>query len=509
MNNNARRNARCFSALQIVTILMQLAAGCAALSIYHHLSRDYFVPWQEFFLSLKLAWPPIIIAALSYVILMVTGKHFSEAGKAFIHYLRNSFFQSRRQMLLACVVGFVLCGAAVVVIRHVTPPSYDKVVRGLLGGESDDYQLVTQSSEKIRALNPGYGDMLRVVTDVFRARAKTNFAGMPAKARMFIRSLSAMDEWQGHPLHMHALAEAYSIAAQTAAAPSAFGAVESGVVSNFFAQSVELYTQVAESRSPLTTELLRFSAILNIGNQYYYQGQYERAVTQWRKANQSPNTSAWGNIVAGLVKTKDFQSAIDEAEGAKEWAEDSGKALLEPSSYSSIPANATMACWHVGRTMLALDFARDALAVMDDELNQVNFAYALLLAQGENDAIRYLRTVSTPISMANQSSWVREGARGYGHQLIWAIADTNAPSGLKVARLSAFLREAYTDEELALSTPEDVRAAVERVLSKKDDAGLCADLLAIPETVERITALYQSDLSGPVLFDSRETDGSE
>lgn len=469
-------------ALQVATLLLQMTAMVAALLLYRHYTDDWFVPLPDYLLSLKPAVPAVATLFASYIAMIVTGQPLTGAGKALLAFARNVFFQSVRLMLVCATACACVVALAAIVVLNVTPPAYERVVTELLGGESDRHENIGRTVTKLRPVNPELADLFSLAHEVFRTRAQVNFEGVQPRAQILYRALEARKEWRTHPLALHALGEAYSLAGAAARA------VDHARATKFLDQSRSCYAAVAMSGSPLATELLRASARNNIGNQFWYEGRWGDAAAAWRTANSRTNLSSWGNLISAYVAMGSNGMAVAEAEGARAWAERSGKALLEATAYSSIPANAAVASWMMDDAQRGLEFAREAMAVNDDTMNRLNYAFGLLAAGDTNACVSFLRRQFAPVDPPSLPSWFERSAEDYGAQLIFALAEPGASRLTQVARLSAFLREQRTTAEIALLAETGATDLVALVHAKGQIGGdhLCGDLLATPPGQERL-----------------------
>jgi len=327
--------------LQAATILALIALVPLMALLVRHFTDDYFVPAGSYLQSIKIAAPPVVLFAATYALSFFTGTPVSDIPKTVLASVRNVYFQSSA-WLVATIVAAVGFGVALVVVdRTVTPPSYMSLVRLILSGGSDDLALARETVDAIRRSNPPMAAELGKVVEVFRERSQVNGGGRSLsgdRARTFVRSLEADAPawWHDHLLRNHALAEAnllYGQAVQRAAS-AASGEPASG--RNLpFERAVELYRSVAAYPGSLAPAQLRISAQNNLGNAYYYMGQYQLALDAWTRANSEAsgrtNLNSWGNIIAALVLLDRPSDAIAEGERARLWAERTGRLSWTPS----------------------------------------------------------------------------------------------------------------------------------------------------------------------------------
>jgi tetratricopeptide (TPR) repeat protein len=471
-----------------ITILLSVAL------LYRHLTFTIFQPAWKFLLSENLAIPPILVTAAGYLILFLSGREIGKSTETMIRTIRTTLLQSLGWLcILIAILGLCLALTSLVLIRS-TPPEYDRLVSQLLEGESDDFKVVTSTIDRIRSINANFADQLSLVVQVFATRAKLNFTGVlpdsTAPARILVRALEthSSDSWKNHPLRWHALGEAYSLYAQVSEhALTGMGSNSGPRPEELRSKSISLYMQVASTNSPLATLQLKRSALHNIGNQFLYGKDYEKAYEAWANANQQHRSlSTYGNLLAVLVLKGEYDRAIFISKEAKEWAQGTGRAVLQPSQYAGIPVSTGFAFWLKEDFKAALNEFAEAVSLIDDALNRLNYSYALILSNDAVRAVDYMRRFVQPINESNQSELVLKAtAEQRCAYLLWALAEPLAPTSLNSARLNAFLGRSMTRDELAhtkLAELTNLRQEVYQQL--KTGSRFCGDFSIIPATAK-------------------------
>lgn len=369
--------------------------------------------------------------------------------------------------------------------RFYPPYHFEQFVEHLLTGQSDDLSearnLLQEITSESRELGRGFEDAL----EVFELRHRLNMRGEepdPAVIRQLQRALEGTlsPAWKEHPLRYHALGELYSIYAQSSRARIRSSRIPPSI-RDMGELSVSWYAKVETSASQFVSQRLRQSAILNSGNVYYYLRDFEKAVEIWRRANSPPNTSAWGNLIAGLIQSGRTAEAITEALEAITWSRKSGKSTVEPSQYSSILSHLAFAYWMEEKGDLALDYAEEALAVQTDLWNEVNFAFALWMAGEPSRCVAHLRRFFEPLSANNQAAVVAERESDARAYFVWFLADADGNPPVQAARLFATMTVKAQAAELEAHGHESVGKLIETAEEhlKRED-GMCSSFLQIP-----------------------------
>ncbi|MBV8189340.1 MAG: tetratricopeptide repeat protein [Alphaproteobacteria bacterium] len=454
--------------LQLSTLIAFAIVTVTSILLLHHETEDYFTPLSSYLASIKLAIPPAAIFLGTYVIAFVTGVALADVPRTVISFARNRFFQSWRMMIATLVISSAFVVYCAWTLLRSTPPAYEKMANLLLGGSSDDLTIVRDKIASIRVADPEFAARLTKVVEVFAERNAVN-AGKRTlsgeRARILVRALEADSEgdWGRHPLRLHALAEAYSMFGQSAQQNAGFVTLPAmeGITSPF-AKAIDLYKQVSTSTSPLATDALRMSALMNSGNAYYYKHDYGGALETWRTAisfSGHPNLSPWSNVIAALVLLDRPQEAIKEGEAARVWAEQSGKALIETYPYAGVLEATAFAKMQLGDSDGALADMATANALRDDALTQQNFALALIVSKRYEDAQEVLRKIAPPLD----AQAIPDSKIARCVYLIWALATPNGSPSVRAANFAAFLGEHRSAQELSSTTSEGLRQLMRQV----------------------------------------------
>jgi tetratricopeptide (TPR) repeat protein len=454
--------------LQLSTLIAFAIVTVISILLLHHETEDYFTPLSSYLASIKVAVPPAAIFLGTYVIAFVTGVALADVPRTVISFARNRFFQSKRMMITTLVISSAFVGCSAWTLLRSTPPAYEKMVNLLLGGSSDDLTIVRDKIAAIRASDPELAARLTKVVEVFAERNAVN-AGKRTlsgeRARILVRALEADSEgdWGANPLRIHALAEAYSMFGQSAQENAGLVSLPVvGGVTSPFGKAIELYRQVSSSASPLATDALRMSALMNSGNASYYKHDYSGALDTWRAANSidgHPNLGPWSNVVAALVLLDRPQEAIKEGEAARVWAERSGKALVETYPYAGVLEAMAFARMQLGDYGGALSDLATANALRDDALTQQNFALALIVSKRYADAQRILRKIGPPLDVKAMP----DGKIARCVYLIWALAMPDGPPSDRAANFAAFLGEHRSPQELSATTSDELQRLMSQV----------------------------------------------
>jgi len=489
----AWRLRRYFSTLAVLQVLslacLPLLVGAIAILLRHQ-TDDVFLPVWDYIFSFRIAFPPAIIFVLGYLLAFVTGVHLSETPKVVIRFFRNQYLQSSRFMLIGIGATSTFSAYILWFTSSYPPPQYERLVTTILRGESDDFLDARKAIAEAKGKNPALGEKFSLAMDAFVERARVNLQGgqvNTTRARLLVRALSDESDvdWTRHSFRKHALAESYSLLATAVknseaetSRPEVFGNLSSDAL---FKQSIELYSEVARTSSALTIPLMRVSALNNLGNVYYYLGDTTAALSAWQEANSDRlgyrNTSTWGNIIAALVILRRFDDAISEGEKAREWAERNGKALKETSQFVGIVTNTAFARLAKGHTEEALSDFQFANALQADADTLLNLALGYVLLNDPGKAQAVLRRVAPPVDRIGQAKAATSSTEIRCAQLLWFLADPQAPPPDKAARLYTFLGETWSPTELAKQSDADVLALRRKVAeSLASFPGNCSSL---------------------------------
>jgi tetratricopeptide (TPR) repeat protein len=476
------------SALQIASMLCSVLLTIALLSLYHHLTDNYFTPLPSYIRSINLALPPLAAISLTYALTFLIGEKVSDTPKLVIRFLRNTFFQSRRAMSAFIALTFLVSFASWYYIDHNTPPYYDNLIAKLLGGEQDRQQLIGKEIKSIAEKNPEFAKELQLAVDVFSLRSKWNFSNKAANTtepRILVRALEANNmshSWEVHPLRKHALGEAYSMWAQ--AAFSSRFSIDTNDWKSLQKKSIAAYKEVIESKSPLATPLMRSSAINNTGNAYLYLGDLDQATAYYGLAlRENKNLSTAGNLIAALILLNKTKEAERLGEEMIEWGDTTGKATTEGSSYSGVVGNTALAYMIDGDAEKGARLMLEAYDLEGDDLNALNLAAALRIS-GRAEQASDLMTQHFKYAQLEPEKQAERVSEKYNqcYYLVAAAFAGQADILLRATYLYTYLGEPRTLSQLKKETAASLKAVTDRVeKAVLKDAGSCKDLLLIPK----------------------------
>lgn len=475
--------------LQIVTFMALVTLVTASVRFYHHQTPDSFLPFGTYLLSLRLAVPPVVGLFSSYFLLFMGGVTLADAPKRVMSFLRNVFFQVRWMMLASCTAALSLSAAIFVHTEATPPPAYEQIVKQLLGGESDNGEIVAGQIKRLRDQGIRFGDQLDLVSRVFTERRKRNFDAKLVDGttpRILVRALDSNHNdasWQSHPLRWHALGEAYSMWAQ-AAQSSVISGSDSQEWKSLRDHALKWYEKVAQAKEWRATELLKLSAEQNAGNVLYYTGNLEKAAETYEKVlQQNRNLSTAGNLMACYLTMNPPRVAEAESLGTntREWAMAEGKGVLEASPYSSLLSTLAFAKLMQGKLPEGRGYLVEAYDVVPDVINSYNLATALILEGRGVDALRVLDRLKRPrISAESQLKHATDMEEPL-YYLIRGLALPSEDLENRVAHFLCYLERPTVAGDIRGVTAEGCHGLLADSLNKvKNSPGPEASLLLIP-----------------------------
>jgi tetratricopeptide (TPR) repeat protein len=449
-------------------------------------------PFWDYLASVRLAVPPILLLFFSYILVFIGGTRLGEAPKVIITFLKSQFFQSTRMMIASCLFLIGVSLGIIVFTASVPPPAYAQFVTTLLGGEADRYTLVKNQLEKIETQNAVLGQGFRIAVRVFEERSKRNFNHAVLDTtipRIFVRSLEAAQDnsWTNHPIRFLALAEAYSMWAQ-AEKSSPLRKDTDTRWRNLLENSLRLNGIVANTRGRGMHPLLKFSAINNSGNAQYYVGNFQEAQIQYQAALAlNRNLTSAGNLIAVLIVQNCLDQALHVTEDTRQWAFDTGKALMEPSQFASVLVNGSFAHMIKGDFFAVCEYLREAYALESDNLNALNLAVAAVLAGDRSTADIVLKHFMYPaLELPDQARRVREDYDAC-YYLVKALLISDQDTSLAAAHYYTYMKIARTERQLSEVTASElanIKAVAFDYLS--EDSTSCRDLALIPALRDRL-----------------------
>ena len=481
------------TSLQLAVTIAFVFAVVGLVRLFHHQTEDYVVPFLEYLTSIRLAVPPLLALLVSYTIVFVSGVNLGDAPRIVIRYLRNRFFQTPRSMLVVSILLFSLFAGVSWYTSTVPPPHYISLVNLFLGAEQDRQTLISEKLNELEAKNTELASRFRLASDVFLERSQRNFTNVKHNTttpRILVRALEANvsdSAWKGHPLRQLALAEAYSMWAQ-AARSYPFRRQEDDNWKQLLEKSLELNEEVAESNSQFMTPLIRYSALNNSGNALLYLDDWKGALDFYELVQQeNPNLSTAGNLIAIHILLGDIEQAVETGLDAREWEMDTGKALTEGSSYSSVLVNTAFARLVLEDYDAATELAVEAYDLESDEHNALTLGLTFLLSGDKGNALRVLQEFKyEELRASSQTARVQDEYNRCFYLVCGLIADDD--SYLEIAvHYYTYLGEAPGEERLRASDVSSVQILRARVLKAlKIDPSACGYLAQIPEVAKRL-----------------------
>lgn len=481
--------------LQLTVIVATIALIVCSVRLYHHQSHEAFVPFYSYLTSVRLAIPPILVLFVSYLMVFIGGKNFSDAPKIVIHFLRDKFFQSRAIMYGSSLAFIFTTLSILIYTESRPPPKYVDFVKVLLGGEADRHTLVQGKLDTIKQQNPTLAANLRVAAKVFEERSDRNFRHVfndSTTPRILVRSLEANinnDEWKNHPIRLLALAEAYSMWAQ-AERSSPLGSGPGARWTNLLDKAMDLNNRAFNSDGPDMHLLIKYSALNNSGNAQLYVGNLEEAEKYYKNALAlNKSLASYGNLIALQVLQGKINDAISLSESTRQWAYDNGKAITEGSQFSSVLVNAAYAHMFEGNFGQATELLKEAYAMENDDLNALNLSLSSFLNGDTATGNQVLDRFKYPeLSISYQKERVKEDYNPCFY-FIKAISIPDSEIFNAAAHYYTYLGIARTEDQLMEMSLDSFRKLKNAVFQRlANDPTPCRHLSLIPEVRQRLAS---------------------
>ncbi|WP_310452743.1 hypothetical protein [Sulfuritalea sp.] len=441
------------TAWQLATLLAGAGALVCVLLLYRHQTDLALVEVWDFLGSVQIGVPPLAALLATYTWAFLSGNKLADAPRDLLRWLRNVALQERHTMLAILVASAMLASITTWRLARVAPPAYVALTAQLLGGENDDHEILAQRTKQIKERNPKFAARLELLRQVFAERRKwNNDEGRPNTTvpRLLIRAMENDNDpaWAAHPLKWHGLGEAFSMFVQAAAS----SAGESNqLLDEMRAESLAHYQRVIDTDDPRATPLMRASAENNLGNVYFYAGQFEAAVDQYRRSfGREPSIEAQANRVAALVMLGRSGEAIQAGEEVIAWALASGRATDKINGYVGLLSNLGFARMIAGDGDKAATAMREAFDLQPDALARQNLALALVAAGRSDDALTVLEvdTAAPAVTAKSELEIVAKFGGGSCSYLIRALAQAKMRTADEAANLAAYLRRPRAAAEL-------------------------------------------------------------
>lgn len=230
------------------------------------------------------------------------------------------------------------------------------------------------------------------------------------------------------------------------------------------------------------TSLMRVSAEQNIGNTYYYAGNFQRALDTY--AGLSEKAKSLGidaNRVAALVQLGRFDDAVKFGNQAMQESKGGTELLTEIREYVSLATNTGFTKLILNRNAEARDDLQEAYDILPDAMARQNLALAIDAAGDPDAALALLAEDTDAPIVTGDSEFDVVSKRGGGNctYLIRAAAlsRTNGDPAEVAANLAAYARQAQPKDRLA-SDIAAWRAVASHALSR--DVRPCGNLKFLP-----------------------------
>lgn len=314
----------------------------------------------------RLTVPALIASALALIGVFVDISDYSKQFRAWIAKL----IEKTRFPYFAAISAILALLMVYILWASVTPTKWSRFINeDFLGGERDAYHSASVTIDtQIKPIDASTADAMGECLSIFQLRARKNLTDSPDDEASLKSTLLRLEQTTAHdnivePLLLYSTAEGYSLLAQM-----------TGNIAYYDTARVQ-YRRFLDRKDRTITSQWRRSGAQNIGNIYYYEGDYVLAIQTWSNLPENPSTD--GNIAAALVQNGDFAQAIV-------WA-DKGLTHKEPEFAqlrASLTENKMIALMCQGKAGAAIDlfnsseFAGRAAAVSIE--GTVCLAYLLM-----------------------------------------------------------------------------------------------------------------------------------
>lgn len=485
------------SGLQIVSFLSLVALVLVIARLIHHQTENALAPFLTYLSSIEIAFPPLLILAVTYGMAFLSGKALSDVPGAVVSFFRNKYFQSSPMMIWSATLIVVAAFFSLKFTETNPAPAYRDLVSALLSGEIDNSEQTKKLIGSLQERNPTFAEQVALVQQVFDLRRGTNLdseTSILARARLLLRALNnASDpEWRDHPLRKHGLAEAYSLLAGEISRAGDIGE-RFGELNpiQLYREAIKHYEFVRdESPSKLATRQLLASAQNNIGNAYYYQGNPKSALIAWEKIitdfPDQRNVGTLANMVAAHIVLGELENAVLFGEEAQLWAETNGKAIQDTAHYASILINTGFA--HIGLDDMtsARPLFEFADLVQGDDNTHLNVAMIYAMQGEANRAETALRQIGSPVSYTEISETLDLAENERCSFLWWALHSDDTDPRDVAASLLVFLNERHSPLEMQkYLDPSELQTLRGRVATSLGNfPGTCASYSLFPTIVD-------------------------
>jgi tetratricopeptide (TPR) repeat protein len=479
------------SGLQLGCFIGAFALLIVSALMYRHYTDNALMQVWDFLASVKIAIPPIAVLGATYFYAFVTGEPLANAPKNIWRWLRDTALQDNSFMVSFLLLVTVICISAGVFLNTQTPPSYERLVSQLLGGENDDHEIISATLKQLKEKNQLLAKRIETVRNVFDERRKWNNENKQISAtlpRIFIRSLEAnIDDknWLNHPLRLHAAAEAHSMLAQSLSIRPE--SAKSPLVAENRDQAIRLYRAVAQSTSPWATKLMRRSAEQNIGNAYYYASDYSAALREYELVSAaSLSSGVEANRVAALIQLQRIPDAVVVGNKAISVARSKGTVLSELRDYISLVTNVGFAKLILKKPIDALENMQEAYDLLPDAMARQNLALALDASDKPDEAVSLLaEDIEAPIvTPDSELDIISKHGGGSCTYIIRATAllHLNGEPADVAANVAAYARQPQPKESLRVGLQQWRQLAMKTLVR---DPRPCSGLQLLPSVMQQ------------------------
>ncbi len=400
------------AALQLGAIISIVLIIIGTVILYHFFSEDALVELFPYIVSFKIAIPPLLAFISIYVITILFGTSPSDATKLMIRWLRNVYFQNNSMLIFTIILSFIFFGIVLIYTNTQTPSVYNNIVAKLLGGENDNMLVIKKSIQNLKEKNKLLSERLELVAYVFDERRMINtenYTFKPTLLKAYLRELTTNyntdRDWEHHPLRLHATAEVYSMLAENLFTNSSEGKIDQHI-KTYADNAIDFYTQVYSSHDPRATELLKASALNNIGNVYLYMSEFKKATESYNKLlNQHKSLATYGNIVVAYILDKDYPNAENTGELAIKWASDNNLIVKESGNYVNLLTNIGFLNLYQSKFIEAESYFKTAFEIQKDDNTRINYIISLICSDkiqeannmsigGSSDCMNFVRAIS-------------------------------------------------------------------------------------------------------------------
>jgi tetratricopeptide (TPR) repeat protein len=383
--------------------------------VQRYLTWDFLKPFYQ--TAVTIGFPGVLIAFFSLIFIFFDK---SEIQKRFRSWIRE-MIEATPFPHWFLAVTLILCVTSGFFADYLVPIKWKSFINDtFLNGENNEYNQAKKTIENISKINESGSEMMKSVQWVFLERFAVNHQHKRIDEAAMRNNLNLLENCNIHNSFLNSfrqfgLAEGYSLAGSEKLLP----------VAQALDTAYRYYETFLTLSSNAITRRWKESALLNLGNTYWYENKFKLAEEAWRKLPKHPSTL--GNIAAAQIMLGEFDKAIATA--------DEGLALIievpgiKENWRASCVENKMIAQLSKGEEKFATETYRkhyfDANRIPDGSL-ETTYAIALILLQ-EWDVFTSFISSSTQISTGDNN-------------MLWGLFYLNQGLNKKAAfKLLAFL----------------------------------------------------------------------